>query len=114
CDFLAFSSHKALGPMGAGALVARGELLARMGPWQGGGEMIQRVRLEESTFAEPPLRFEAGTPSAADAVGLHAALDYLDEVGPVRIHDHEARLTRLCLDLLHERGIRTFGPDDAA
>jgi cysteine desulfurase/selenocysteine lyase len=76
--------------------------------------MIQRVRLEESTYAEPPLKFEAGTPAAADAIGLSAALDYLDAVGAANVHDHETRLTRLALDLLHELGIRTFGPDDAS
>ncbi len=114
CDFLAFSAHKALGPMGVGALIVRPGMYDRMDPWQGGGEMIQRVRLEESTYAEPPLRFEAGTPPAADAIGLHAAIDYLVAAGPARIHEHEARLTRLALDLLAELGVRTFGPDDAS
>jgi cysteine desulfurase/selenocysteine lyase len=114
CDFFAFSSHKALGPMGVGALVVRPEMYDRMDAWQGGGEMIQRVRLEESTYAPPPLRYEAGTPAAADAIGLHAALDYLEAVGPARVHDHEVRLTRLALDLLHDLGIKTLGPDDAA
>jgi cysteine desulfurase/selenocysteine lyase len=114
CDFLAFSSHKALGPMGVGALIVRPEMYDRMDPWQGGGEMIQRVRLEESTYAPPPLRYEAGTPAAADAVGLHAALDYLDAVGPEKIHDHETRLTRLALDLLADLGVKTLGPDDAS
>ena len=114
CDFLAFSAHKALGPMGVGALVTRPEMYARMDAWQGGGEMIQRVRLEESTYAEPPLRFEAGTPAAADAVGLCAALDYLDATGRAAIHEHETRLTALALRLLGELGVRTFGPADAA
>ncbi len=114
CDFLAFSSHKALGPMGVGALVVRPPMYDRMEPWQGGGEMIQRVRLEESTYAPPPIRFEAGTPSAADAIGLSAALDYLDAVGPAAIHEHSTRLTRLALDLLHALDIRTFGPADAS
>lgn len=114
CDFLAFSAHKALGPMGVGALVVRPEMYDRMDPWQGGGEMIQRVRLEESTYAEPPLRFEAGTPPAADAIGLHAAIDYLERIGPEAIHAHETRLTRLALDLLHEIGVRTIGPADAS
>lgn len=114
CDFLAFSAHKALGPMGVGALVTRPEMYARMDAWQGGGEMIQRVRLEESTYAEPPLRFEAGTPAAADAVGLCAALDYLDATGRAAIHEHETRLTALALRLLGDLGVRTFGPADAA
>jgi cysteine desulfurase/selenocysteine lyase len=114
CDFMAFSAHKALGPMGAGALVVRPGMYERMDAWQGGGEMIQRVRLEESTYAEPPLRFEAGTPAAADAIGLSAALDYLEAAGPARVHEHETRLTRLALDLLAELGVRTFGPADAS
>ena len=114
CDLFACSAHKGLGPMGIGALIVRPETYDRMGVYQGGGEMIRRVRLEESSFAEPPLRYEAGTPSVADVVGFHAALDYLEAVGPDKIHAHETRLTRLCLDLLHERGIRTFGPDDAS
>ncbi len=114
CDFLAFSSHKALGPMGVGALVVRPEMYDRMDAWQGGGEMIQRVRLEESTYAPPPIRFEAGTPSAADAIGLSAALDYLDALGAAPIHDHVTRLTRLALDLLHGLDVRTFGPADAS
>jgi cysteine desulfurase/selenocysteine lyase len=114
CDFLAFSAHKALGPMGVGALIVRPEMYDRMDPWQGGGEMIQRVRLEQSTYAEPPLRYEAGTPPAADAIGLHAAIDYLVRTGPAQVHEHETRLTRLALDLLHELGVRTIGPADAS
>jgi cysteine desulfurase/selenocysteine lyase len=113
CDFMAFSAHKALGPMGTGALVVRPGMYERMDAWQGGGEMIQRVRLEESTYAEPPLRFEAGTPAAADSIGLSVALDYLEAAGPARVHEHETRLTRLALDLLAELGVRTFGPADA-
>jgi len=114
CDFLAFSSHKALGPMGVGALVVRPAMYDRMDAWQGGGEMIQRVRLEESTYAPPPLKFEAGTPAAADAIGLSAALDYIDAIGAARIHEHVATLTKLALDALHALDVRTFGPADAS
>jgi cysteine desulfurase/selenocysteine lyase len=113
CDFFAFSGHKALGPMGVGALVVGdAALYDRMDPWQGGGEMIRRVRIEESTYAEPPLRFEAGTPAAADAIALVAALDYLEAVGPGAIHAHEVRLTALALDLLRPLGLRILGPGD--
>lgn len=114
CDFMAFSSHKALGPMGIGALVVRPERYASMVPWQGGGEMIQRVRLEESTYAEPPLRFEAGTPPAADAVAFAAALDYLEAAGPARVHEHETALTGLAMSILKEAGVRVLGPGDPA
>jgi cysteine desulfurase/selenocysteine lyase len=113
CDFLAFSAHKALGPMGVGALVVRPERLEEMQPYQGGGEMILKVELQKSTFKDAPLKFEAGTPSVGDAVGFHTALDYLDALGPEAVHAHEARLTRLALDELTRLNIRCFGPDDA-
>jgi cysteine desulfurase / selenocysteine lyase len=113
CDFFAFSSHKALGPMGVGCLVVgREELWAAMDPWQGGGEMIRRVRIDESTYAEPPLRWEAGTPSAADAIAFVAAMDYLERTGPAAIHAHEVRLTALALELLGRVGVRILGPAD--
>jgi len=114
CDFLAVSAHKALGPMGIGALIVNPAMYDRMAPYQGGGEMIRRVRLEESTYAQPPMRFEAGTPSVGDVIAFSEALDYLENVGPERIHAHETVLTRLALDLLAEQGIVTHGPDDAA
>ena len=113
CDFLAFSAHKALGPMGVGALIVNPCRYPEMGPYQGGGEMIMRVKLASSTYKPPPIGFEAGTPSAGDAIAFHAALDYLESCDLDAVHAHETRLTRLALDLLHERGIRTFGPDDA-
>src|SRR5204863_9118517 len=81
CDFYAFSSHKLGGPMGIGALWARAEILADMPPYQGGGEMIERVELETSTYAKPPHRFEAGTPDVAGAVGFGAAVQFLQKIG---------------------------------
>lgn len=114
CDFFAFSGHKALGPMGIGALICRREIYDSMDPWQGGGEMIRRVRLEESTYADPPLRFEAGTPPAADAVALSAALDFLESADPAAIHAHEVRLTALAMESLRALGVRILGPDDPA
>ncbi len=113
CDFLAFSAHKMLGPMGVGALIVRPERYVEMEPYQGGGEMIRRVKLEESTYADPPLCFEAGTPSAGDAIAFETAIEYLSGHDLGAVHEHEAGLTRLALDLLHEQDIRTFGPDDA-
>ena len=114
CDFLAFSAHKALGPMGVGCLVVRPGMYDRMDAWQGGGEMIRRVLIDESTYADPPLRFEAGTPSAADAIAFVAALDYLESLDPAAIHAHEVRLTALALELLRPLGLRILGPADPA
>ena len=115
CDFFAFSAHKALGPMGAGCLVVRdADLYGRMDAWQGGGEMIRRVKVDESSYADPPLKFEAGTPAAADAIAFTAALDYLDALSPAAIHAHEVRLTALALELLRPLGVRVLGPADAA
>ena len=88
-DFYAFSGHKLYGPTGIGVLHARSELLAAMPPWQGGGDMIRTVSFEGSTWAEPPQRFEAGTPNIAGAVGLAAAIDYVQAVGLERIAAHE-------------------------
>lgn len=92
CDFLAFSGHKVYAPLGSGALYGRRELLDAMNPWMGGGEMIDKVSFSGTTFAEPPLKFEAGTPDYAAAVGLAAALDFVDSIGMDAIEAHEATL----------------------
>src|SRR6202012_3320767 len=92
-DSLAFSSHKMCGPTGIGVLWGRRELLAEMPPFLGGGEMIEMVTMQGSTYAEPPHRFEAGTPPIAQAVGLGAAVDYLTGVGMDAILAHEHELT---------------------
>ena len=111
CDFYAFSGHKMCGPTGIGALCGRKALLDGMPPYQGGGEMIERVYRDYSTWAEVPHRFEAGTPNIAGAVGLAAAVDYLEGVGLDAIHEHEMSLTRRALALLSEvEGIRILGP----
>ena len=91
CDFFAFSGHKAFGPTGVGVLYGRGPLLERMPPWQGGGDMIETVTLEGSTFAPPPARFEAGTPMIAEVIGLGAALDYIGSLGfePIMAWEHD-------------------------
>ncbi|HTZ61897.1 MAG TPA: cysteine desulfurase [Thermoplasmata archaeon] len=91
-DFLAFSGHKTLGPMGIGVLWGRAELLEKMPPAAGGGEMIREVHQDRVAFREPPARFEAGTPNVAGAVALSAALDYLDRLGWDEIAAHERRL----------------------
>ena len=110
-DFLAFSGHKMCGPMGAGVLWGRPELLERMPPFLGGGSMIERVELERSTYAEVPHKFEAGTPDVASAHGLAAACDYLDAAGRDRIHEHELGLVRHLVDTLDEvGGVTVHGP----
>src|SRR5690606_16613156 len=110
CDFYAFSGHKLYGPTGIGALYGRAELLAAMPPWQGGGDMIRTVAFDGSSFAEPPQRFEAGTPNIAGAVGLAAAIDYVQAIGLERIaaHDH-ALLERATAAVGDIPGVRLIG-----
>jgi cysteine desulfurase/selenocysteine lyase len=100
CDFYAFSGHKVYGPTGIGVLYARETLLAAMPPWQGGGDMILSVAIEQSTFNELPWRFEAGTPNISGAVGLGAALDYLDSLGLAAVAAHEHALLELATERL--------------
>ena len=95
CDFLVCSGHKMLGPTGSGVLYGRYAMFEATPPFHGGGEMIEVVRYDRSTYRLPPGRFEAGTPSIAEAIGLHAAMDYLDAVGRERIHQHDAELVAL-------------------
>ena len=115
CDFYAFSGHKMCGPTGMGALWGRRPLLEEMPPYQGGGEMIERVYHDHSTWAEVPHKFEAGTPNIAGAVGMAAAVDYLDGVGMAAIHEHEMALTRAAMaGLARVEGLRILGPADPA
>lgn len=109
-DFYAFSGHKLYGPTGIGALYGRRELLAEMPPWQGGGDMIRTVGFDGSTWAEPPARFEAGTPNIAGAVALVAAIDYVEQAGLERIAAHEERLLVQATDALQRLpGVRLYG-----
>jgi len=115
CDFYVFSGHKLYGPTGIGVLWARPELLDAMPPWQGGGSMIDRVSFQRTTYAPPPGRFEAGTPHIVGALGLHAAIDYVDGIGRDRIHLHETALvarTREALGAINS--VRLLGPADSA
>lgn len=115
CDFYLFSGHKLYGPTGIGVFWGRAELLEAMPPWQGGGAMIDRVSFEGTTFAPPPARFEAGTPHVVGVLGLHAAIDYVEEIGLDAIAAHEAALVREARDALGTlNSIRLFGPDDSA
>lgn len=111
CDFYAFSGHKMCGPTGMGALWGRSALLEEMPPYQGGGEMIEKVSRQSSTWAEVPHKFEAGTPNIAGAVGMAAAAEYLEAIGLDAIHEHEMALTRTAMSLLAEvDGLRILGP----
>jgi len=115
CDFYAFSGHKMCGPTGMGALWGRKSLLEEMPPYQGGGEMIERVYHDHSTWAEVPHKFEAGTPNIAGAVGMAAAVDYLEGVGLDAIHEHEMSLTSVALaGLSGVEGLRILGPPNPA
>lgn len=100
CDFYAFSSHKAYGPTGIGILYGKYELLQKMSPIQGGGDMIDRVTLHDSTFLQPPLRFEAGTPAIAEAIAFKKAIDFMQEIGMENIHAHESQLLSHALEKL--------------
>lgn len=111
CDFLAFSGHKMCGPTGIGVLYGRRELLEEMPPFQGGGEMILSVDFDKATFKKPPHRFEAGTPDISGAIGLHAAMDYLDSLGRHRIAAHDQELGAYAYAKLSAlKKIRLFGP----
>jgi cysteine desulfurase/selenocysteine lyase len=110
-DFAAFSGHKMLGPSGIGVLYGRRELLEALPPFLTGGSMIELVRMEGSTYAPPPARFEAGVPMTSQAVGLGAAVDYLTAIGMERVHAHENELTAATLLKLGDLpGVSIFGP----
>ena len=115
CDFYVFSGHKLYGPTGIGVLWARPDLLDAMPPYQGGGSMIDRVTFAKTTYAPPPGRFEAGTPHIVGALGLAAAIDYVQGIGLDRIHAHESALVRGCRAALSTiNSVRLFGPEDSA
>jgi len=110
CDFLAFSGHKMCAPTGIGVLYGRSEILEAMPPWHGGGEMITSVTLEKSSFKKPPHRFEAGTPNIAGAIGLAAAIDYLEGIGRAEIFQHDVDLAGYALKEMKELpGLRVIG-----
>ncbi len=115
CDFYVFSGHKLYGPTGIGALWGRHELLDAMPPWQGGGSMIDKVAFQTTSYAPAPTRFEAGTPAIVEAIGLAAAMDYVDDMGLEAIQAHEAELVRQTREALRSiNSITLYGPEDAA
>lgn len=115
CDFYVFSGHKLYGPTGVGVLWAKAETLESMPPWQGGGAMIDRVTFEKTSYAPPPSRFEAGTPMIIEVLGLHAAIDFVDAIGPEDIFAHESALAAQTRDALRSiNSITLFGPEKSA
>ena len=116
CDFLAFSSHKMLGPTGIGGLYVKSEALEQMEPFLTGGEMVQEVTFEGATWNDLPMRFEAGTPNIAGSIGLGAAVDYLQALGMDQVHQHETEITQYALNALKEleEEFNFYGPQDAA
>jgi cysteine desulfurase/selenocysteine lyase len=112
CDFYAFSGHKMYGPTGIGVVFGKEEWLEKLPPYQGGGEMIDQVSWEKTTFQKLPFKFEAGTPDYVATHGLATAIDYLNALGFDNIEQHEQELTRYCLEQMSKiEGIRLFGPD---
>jgi len=109
-DFFVFSGHKVYGPTGIGALYAKKELLGTMPPWQGGGSMIRTVTFEQTTYSDPPAKFEAGTPNIGDAVGLGAAIEYVERIGIDQIAAHEQALLEYATERMKEvPGLRMIG-----
>lgn len=112
-DFLAYSAHKMCGPTGAGVLYAREDLLEEMPPFHGGGEMIREVWSDHATWNEIPYKFEAGTPNIAQAVGMGAAVEYLEGLGMDAVRAHEIELATYAMNRLRDAGAHVYGPADA-
>ena len=115
CDFFAFSGHKMYGPTGIGVLYGKEEWLEKLPPYQGGGEMIDKVTWEKTTFERLPFKFEAGTPDYVATHGLAKAIDYIETIGFEAIQQHEHELTRYCMEQLQTiEGMKIYGPQDAS
>lgn len=112
-DFFVFTGHKMLGPTGIGAVIIKKEITKNLQPYQGGGDMIQEVSWEKSTYLPSPARFEAGTPNIAGAIGLQTAIEYLENIGMEKVREHEKNLFEKCWNALkEEEGLTLFGPED--
>jgi cysteine desulfurase/selenocysteine lyase len=114
CDFMAFSAHKMLGPTGVGILYVKKEILEKMPPFIGGGDMIKEVHKYETRYNDLPYKFEGGTPNIADVIGFGAAIDYLNNIGMDKVREHEVELTTYALDKISRvRGVTLYGPRNA-
>jgi cysteine desulfurase/selenocysteine lyase len=111
CDFMAFSAHKMLGPTGVGILYVKKEILEKMPPFIGGGDMIKEVHKYETRYNDLPYKFEGGTPNIADVIGFAAAIDYLNKIGMDKVREHEVELTEYALDkITRAKGVTLYGP----
>jgi len=114
CEFLAFSAHKMLGPTGVGVLYVKRDLLEKMPPFMGGGDMIKEVHKYETRYNDLPYKFEGGTPNIADVIGFGAAIDYLQNIGMDRVREHEIDITKYALDKISAvKGVTIYGPANA-
>jgi cysteine desulfurase/selenocysteine lyase len=115
CDFMAFSAHKMLGPTGVGVLYVKREILEKMPPFLGGGDMIKEVHKYETRYNDLPFKFEGGTPNIADVIGFSAAIDYLNKIGMPKVRDHEIEITDYALkQITPVKGLTVYGPANAA
>jgi len=113
CDFIAFSAHKMLGPTGVGILYVKRDILEKMPPFIGGGDMIKEVHKYETTYNDLPFKFEGGTPNIADVIGFAAAIDYLTDLGMDRVREHEIELTKYAIDRISGvKGVTLYGPSN--
>ncbi len=111
CDFMAFSAHKMLGPTGVGILYVKKEILEKMPPFMGGGDMIKEVHKYETRYNDLPYKFEGGTPNIADVIGFAAAIDYLEDIGMDRVRNHEVELTKYAIErITGVKGVTLYGP----
>lgn len=114
CDFMAFSAHKMLGPTGVGVLYVKHDLLEKMPPFIGGGDMIKEVHKYETRYNDLPYKFEGGTPNIADVIGFSAAIDYLNDIGMDKVREHELDLTKYAIDKITKvKGVTLYGPHNA-
>jgi cysteine desulfurase/selenocysteine lyase len=114
CDFMAFSAHKMLGPTGVGVLYVKHDVLEKMPPFIGGGDMIKEVHKYDTRYNDLPYKFEGGTPNIADVIGFSAAIKYLDDIGMDKVREHEIDLTKYAINRITKvKGVTLYGPHNA-